>query len=583
MIAPDLPTFSLQEIPFSRSGSWMNISPVIGLHQHAQDLHLITHQNGFHPVLSLIPQLAGENVDSNWSATPATVTWTHSLGEIEAVFATVDTVRLRGRGLALKLIAAEPRLTPFTGPYFFVDPIDDSLVYTDYGSGRRYRITTLAGKRTVLGNQALGAAERGAVIEPAESDRWEIAIEEFNAARPPYLSDQSFSTIQAVVAGEFVGFLTDVAPWRTDGTPAATLAAYVLWSAMVSPAGFLKRPSVLMSKHWMDKVWSWDHCFNALALAAGRPELAVDQFLTPFDHQDSTGALPDSVTHSEVLFNFVKPPIHGWALQSLRRRLSSDIGRSSLEDIYAKLSRWGHFWLDARRVPGRALPHYQHGNDSGWDNATVFDPARVVETADLAGFLAQLAHVLADLATELGKADDHCEWAAVATTIQQAMLEELWDGTRFLARDPSTGELHSSQSLLNVLPLALGDELSPEVAEKLAEAVRGHLTNWGVATEPPTSPHYESDGYWRGPIWAPSTVLVEDGLRRAGYTELADDISERFRRLCEKSGFAENFDAITGDGLRDRAYTWTASAYLLLAGDHESRARAGQGVPRRAM
>ena len=37
------------------------------------------------------------------------------------------------------------------------------------------------------------------------------------------------------------------------------------------PAGFVTRPAVLMSKHWMDKVWSWDHCFNALALAAGTP------------------------------------------------------------------------------------------------------------------------------------------------------------------------------------------------------------------------------------------------------------------------------------------------------------------------
>ena len=52
-------------------------------------------------------------------------------------------------------------------------------------------------------------------------------------------------------------------------TPAAELAAYVLWSATVRPAGFLTDPAVLMSKHWMDKVWSWDHCFNALALAAG--------------------------------------------------------------------------------------------------------------------------------------------------------------------------------------------------------------------------------------------------------------------------------------------------------------------------
>ena len=45
----------------------------------------------------------------------------------------------------------------------------------------------------------------------------------------------------------------------------------------------------------------------------------------------------------------------------------------------------------------------------------------------------------------------------------------------------------------------------------------------------------------------------------------------RFRRLCERSGFAENFDAVTGSGLRDRAYSWTASVYLILAGEAAAR------------
>jgi hypothetical protein len=48
-------------------------------------------------------------------------------------------------------------------------------------------------------------------------------------------------------------------------------------------------------------------------------------------------------------------------------------------------------------------------------------------------------------------------------------------------------------------------------------------------------------------------------------------VSARFRALCERSGFAENFDALTGEGLRDRAYTWTAAVYLLLAGEHVAR------------
>ena len=105
----------------------------------------------------------------------------------------------------------------------------------------------------------------------------------------------------------------------------------------------------------------------------------------------------------------------------------------------------------------------------------------------------------------------------------------------------------------------------------MAERVKEHLTEWGLATEPVSSPLYESDGYWRGPIWAPSTAIIEDGLRSSGFHELADTVSDRFRRLCERSGFAENFDARTGAGLRDRAYTWTASVYLSLAADHVRR------------
>ena len=57
-----------------------------------------------------------------------------------------------------------------------------------------------------------------------------------------------------------------------------------------------------------------------------------------------------------------------------------------LTETYDRLSRWTGFWLARRRVPGHHLPHYQHGNDSGWDNATTFDAGRVLETADLAAF-----------------------------------------------------------------------------------------------------------------------------------------------------------------------------------------------------
>ncbi|GAQ53081.1 MGH1-like glycoside hydrolase domain-containing protein [Streptomyces acidiscabies] len=568
---PSGPAFSVHDIPFSFSGSWFDVSPVVAEKTYADDLHLVSHQNGMHGVLRLVPldPATGTRAETRIEATPALLSWAGAGGRVELAYETPDTLRLRGNGLGLGVYAAAPTLTPFSGTYFFPDPATGAHVFTSYETGRRYRVTVLSGTLAdVLGAQALGGAERGVVV----AGEWEIAVEEIDTARPAYTSSASFDDVVRGAREAFAAFVDAVAPWRSDDTPAAELAAYVLWSATVRPTGLVTRPGVLMSKHWMDKVWSWDHCFNALALAPGCPSLAWDQFALPFDHQDASGALPDSVTHSEVLRNFVKPPIHGWAFGHLRRRLATPPARDELTEAYERLERWTGFWLTARRAPGADLPYYEHGNDSGWDNATTFDPERVVVTADLAAFLILQLHELADLARELERPSDVDRWAELASRTQAALLDQLWTGDRFAARSATTGATWTSAGLLDLMPIALGEHLPADIAGTLADRIKAHLTPYGLATELTDSPHYLPDGYWRGPIWAPATILVEDGLRRAGHERLADDINARFRALCETHGFAENFDALTGTGLRDRAYTWTASAYLLLAEAYARRA-----------
>ena len=561
-------SFNVREIPFSLRGSWLDISPVVALHTTRDDLHLVTHQTGMHPILRLVAERDGERIETEWITSPSVLAWSLD-GErlIEAAFERGDVLRIRGIGADLRMTDAADGLTPFTGSYLFRDPIDGAAVFTSYESGRRYRVTPLSGELRIEGSEALGEAPRA--VTAYGTDGWEVAIEEFETARAPYSSSSGFDEVAAQSAASFEFFANSVAGWRDAQTPAAELAAYVLWSATVAPRGFLARESVLMSKHWMDKVWSWDHCFNALALAAGDPALALDQFLTPFDHLDASGAMPDSVSHSEILYNFVKPPIHGWALRRLRETV--DLDRERLQELYSKLSATTRFWLDFRRVPGHVLPHYQHGNDSGWDNATTFDHDRVVESPDLAGFLLVQLRVLAELAAELGM-EDQRSWRTEHDAIVSAMLGELWNGTSFVAISATSGQPSKTGSLLTLLPIVAADDFTADVVNVLAHDIAGMVTDWGPATQLPTSDEYEDDGYWRGPIWAPSTILIEDGLRRSGHVALADDLAGRFLRLCERSGFAENFDAVTGAGLRDRAYTWTASAYLILARQAAERA-----------
>ncbi|WP_327434351.1 amylo-alpha-1,6-glucosidase [Streptomyces sp. NBC_01236] len=572
--APSGPAFSVHDIPFSTYGSWFDISPVVAEKTYAEDLHLVSHQNGMHAVLRLIPVEAatGDRAATRVDATPGLLSWIGESGHVDLAYESPDTVRLRGSSLGVGVLAAAHALTPFSGTYFFHDPAANAHVFTSYETGRRYRVTVLSGTiADTAGAQVLGSSDRGLTVTAQADGAWEIAIEELDASRPPYASSATFDDIVRSGRGAFADFADAVAPWRSSATPAAELAAYVVWSATVRPTGLVTRPAVLMSKHWMDKVWSWDHCFNALALAPGCPELAMDQYHLPFDHQDDSGALPDSVTHSEVLYNFVKPPIHGWALGHLRRRLPTPLDEAELAQAYDRLKGWTAFWLTARRAPGAELPYYQHGNDSGWDNATAFTPERVVVTADLAAFLVLQLHELASLAEALGKPDEARRWTATAEQTQTALLDQLWTGDRFVARSAATGDTWSSASLLDLMPIVLGEHLPGEIGSALADGIKAHLTPYGLATELTTSPHYLADGYWRGPIWAPATVLIEDGLRRAGHHRLADDISARFRALCETHGFAENFDALTGTGLRDRAYTWTASSYLLLAEAHAHR------------
>lgn len=566
--------FDVNEIPFSRRGSWLNLSPIIGLHRASDDIHLVSHVTGMHPVLRLVPSRDGTRLATTISADPSVLSWDCGDGTcVSAAFESTTALRLRGQGVDLTIDDASDGLTPFTGTYFFRDPLDGAYVFTSYETGRRYRISLISGELSAVGAESLGTGIRSL---SARGDAWELAIEELAAARTPYASLERFTDVVRRGASEFTEYLEAIARWRNATTPAVGLAAYVLWSATVEPSGFLHRESVLMSKHWMDKVWSWDHAFNAVALAPGLPELALDQFMAPFDHQDESGAMPDSIAHSEILYNFVKPPIHGWALMRLRERLPRDLTGVELAEIYERLAKWTRFWLDYRTIAGHELPYYQHGNDSGWDNSTTFDRDRLIESPDLAAFLMIQLDVLAGLADEL-LLEAAADWLREKDRIRTALLHQLHDGEGFVAVGAISGAVGKRTSLLNLLPILAGDMLPNDIADLLAAGIREHLTEWGPATQELDTPEYESDGYWRGPIWAPSTMIIEDGLRRSGYRDLADAVSARFRALCERSGFAENFDALTGAGLRDRAYTWTASVYLILA--HDTVRRSIDSVP----
>ncbi|NEI69157.1 glycoside hydrolase family 37 [Rhizobium lusitanum] len=383
---------------------------------------------------------------------------------------------------------------------------------------------------------------------------------------PPRERPGSFDQALAGARTEFAAWHEAMPHGLSDQAEAHRLASYLLWANTVPTGGALTRPAIYMSKNHMINVWSWDNAFSALGVAGVDKDLAFDQFAVIFDHQDASGLLPDYVNDRDVLFAFTKPPVHGWAVSLIEAMQPGFLTAERKAYLRAAIGRQVDYWLTHARTGNDALPCYFHGNDSGWDNSTFFAEGGPVVTPDLPVFLILACDALAALLD-----DDRLraeEWKQKADRLQAMLFRDLWTGETFRARlmqDP--GRELPDQNLIQFMPLLLGERLPRDMARKLVTRLAdgGYVTQWGPATESVKSPFYEDDGYWRGPIWAPTTLLLWDGLRKQGEMEMARTIAEKFCSLASKSGMAENFDARSGRGLRDRAFAWTSAVYILLA------------------
>ncbi len=350
---------------------------------------------------------------------------------------------------------------------------------------------------------------------------------------------------------------------------AAEIAWFILWNCQLPKDNALTRPAIYMSKFWMNGIWAWDNLFNAQAVARADPQLAWDQLMLFFDYQEPNGMIPDMISDLEPIYGFTKPPLHGWAIRKLVGRLGLEASLPYLKEIYKPLCRLTDWWYTYRDFDHDGLAQYFHGNDSGWDNSTVFDQGLPVEGADLSAYLVLQCECLAFVANAIGRKKDARIWSQKAERQLTILLSHSVKDDHFVSPISGSHDVVESQSLINYLPLVLGKRLPKRLRTALINDLRPgglYLTQYGLASEPPTSIKYMSDGYWRGPIWAASTYLIFDGLLESGEIALAIEIAERFCNLCVKErGFWENYDALTGEGLRCPGYSWTASIFLLLA------------------
>ena len=557
------------EVPFSTRGSYLAVSYLEGKFQGKEvetGLYLRTvHGSAKSSFLARItPVHEKKALQYTYEAKPQNIRIHTEYGEAGIAFADDKTMVFNG-DVDLELdFMSEGTMFTFAQPWKSGDR--DFYLVNCFNGNSRYMLRAGEGTITLDQKWSVSTAEYCRLLLGAGTgEKYTVTLEENFEDWMDRGLDYDYEEVVNNSLHQFMEFYRSMPTVPAEYEEAALVAAYVDWASIVSPCGVLQRESMFMSKNWMCNVWSWDHCFNAMALAYNNPKEAWDQFMVMFDFQKESGNIPDSVNDAVVINNYCKPPIHGWTLKKLMKIM--DLSKEQLLEAYEKLSRWTNWWLNCRDENGDGLCEYTHGNDSGWDNATAFSQLPPVTLPDLNAFLVLQMDVLADVAEKLGYMSDVDMWKTRSERMMQRMLDVLFRDDRPAALAGFDMKQVETDSLILYLPIILGDKLPEKIRRNMTESIKSEKfnTKYGLATESIKSSAYEADGYWRGPIWAPSTMIILDGMRECGENEFVQEITHKFCRMVQKSGCAENFDALTGCGLRDRAYTWTASVMLVMA------------------
>ncbi len=547
----------LDHSPFSRAFHWLSLSNREEGGKHK--LYLSTCRGGVVHRTLISLHYCDEAV---LEASPEKLTFTTANGSVE--FALDGDRTLRIRVLGEKPLHLQVHGQPYSSSFPCV-------------LERRWHLNLNASRSRLMVTALSGSIEGHAPFIPGKSDtepallllhpekgNGEYEITEFASTWVEPRERPSFDAVVESAKSEFAKWLDSFGVFPERWRSLARAAAYNQWSNTMPAGGNYAYPPIMMSQNAMTSVWSWDHCFVALALRRSHPRIAWEQWWLPFALQTEEGMLPDAFDDVNVDFGMTKPPVHGRTLLQILPHYTPT--SQELGDAYTALEKWTNWWFTHRDDDHDGIPQYNHGCESGWDNDSVCCGGLPAESPDLTVYLIEQMEALAVLAELRELPALASGWRECAETLLGKLIQHSWSGERFVTLQSGT-HLRGNQGdcLRQFWPLLLSERLPEAIAAnqltQLLEPLR-FLTNHGFASESPLSDHYTEDGYWLGPIWAPSTHQVVEMLLKHHKEEVAWKTAENFCLLCENHGFRENFNALNGAGLRDSGFAWTSAVCL---------------------
>ncbi len=403
---------------------------------------------------------------------------------------------------------------------------------------------------------------------PGPDGRFTLAMEEFTHAACPREHYPRYAEARADMKADWEGFLAAMPAFPEPYEKARIQAAYTLWSYLTAPTMGIDHTMIVMIGQEIAS--QWQMCQNAVALEP-HPEISLDLLLSPLDRVSPYGQFSDLYNDATCVPQMIKPPVHGWALKQImaRRDLKKTFPAEKLETLYRAVSDWGRWFFLCRDEDGDGLPAYEHGDETGFDDCTLFIDHMQMASPDLIAYLVLLYEALGDLARLLGKEAEAEAWTQQSRELLDRMLKEMWDGEHFLGIVPWTREKVFSGSLIHYIPAVLGDRLPPAVLDKLAADLTEEgvfLSPYGLSMERMDSDWFEATGrsIARGNIVPPSMLFICAGLLGSRRRDAGRLITERYLTALSQQGMPFLIHPVLGNVFGFAGGSWPACVYTIL-------------------
>jgi hypothetical protein len=527
----------------------------------------IRNKNG-NRLLSLIPTYEGRRVPFAVQAEAAELTLLTKHGNIRFTYASATQLIAEGdAGMGL-------RLEKIMEQHEVVKPRKNGSWEAAFRWSCSIIFTPLNGSALDFGDywdwEKLSSFEARGITKPGPDGKFTLVFEEFTHAGWVRDSYPTYNEAKADMQKDWEDFYARLPEFIAPYEEGRREAAYTLWSYQVAPTGSIAHTMLVMIG--TEIISQWQMCQNAVALME-HMDTAIDLLLGPLDRVSPVGQFSDLYNDTFTVTQFVKPPVHGWAIKSIMKRhdLLKEVPRDKLELLYVSVGRWGDWFMNYRDDDGDGIPSFEHGDETGFDDSTLFKDHMIVSSPDLSAYLVLLFEAVGDLAKLLGKSEEEAAgWYKKSSELLDKMISRMWDGERFVGLVPYTGEHLVSDSIIHYLPIILGDRLPRHIVDKIADdlSVEGEfLCEYGVATERIGSDFFEPTGrsICHGNIVPPAMIYICCGLLESSRRETGRMIAERYCTALKDAHMPFLINPLSGAQMGYFGGSWPACAYMIIA------------------